>query len=164
MNVLMIKQTVPSLTTALSRGAIPSWSPTHGGYVYWEAKRGKWSKRWLELREHSLYLGKKESVSVFSFNRVWTSCTHLFVGTLQTKDGAFICTLSTFDAYLVKRIHKSPKTFVFAVKSMDNIALFENPADCVHVFSCDQEEGNMWFEKLLVARVSSRNLPSPYIP
>ena len=31
-------------TDAFSLKAIPSSSPTHSGYVEWEAKRGKWSK------------------------------------------------------------------------------------------------------------------------
>ncbi|KAG8873064.1 hypothetical protein FRB97_007049 [Tulasnella sp. 331] len=132
-NVLMAKTTPKTLCTALSRGAVPMRAPSAGGYIHWEAKKGKWSKRWLELRDQSLYLGKKE----------------------HGKDGAFMCTLSTFDAYLVKRIHKAPRPFVFAVKSTDNISLFENPADCVHIFSCDVEDGESWFQNLLLARSSA---------
>jgi hypothetical protein len=41
---------------------MPSASPLFSGYVEWEAKRGKWSKRWLQLREHSLYLSKRDNV------------------------------------------------------------------------------------------------------
>ena len=43
--------------------AIPSSSPTHSGYVEWEVKRGKWSKRFMQLREHSIWISKRESVS-----------------------------------------------------------------------------------------------------
>ncbi|KAG9035878.1 hypothetical protein FRB95_010281 [Tulasnella sp. JGI-2019a] len=132
-NVLMVKTTPMSLCTALSRNSVPPRSTPTGGYVYWEAKKGKWSKRWLELRDQSLYLGKKEN----------------------SRDGAFMCTLSTFDAYLVKHIQKAPKPFVFAVKSTDNITLFENPADCAHIFACDVEEGESWFRNLLLARSSA---------
>lgn len=40
--------------------AVPSSVPFHGGFVELEGKKGKWNKRWLELREHSLFLSKKE--------------------------------------------------------------------------------------------------------
>lgn len=42
--------------------AIPSSSPICRGFVQWEHKRGKWQKRWLELREHSLWLSKRDNV------------------------------------------------------------------------------------------------------
>jgi hypothetical protein len=44
--------------------AIPKSSPTFGGYVEWEHKRGRWTKRWLELREHGLWLSKRQGVSL----------------------------------------------------------------------------------------------------
>jgi len=28
----------------------------------WESKRGKWNKRWLRLREHSLWISKRDNV------------------------------------------------------------------------------------------------------
>lgn len=42
---------------------MPNASPIHEGTVSWEAKKGKWSKRHLRLREHSLFVSKKDSVS-----------------------------------------------------------------------------------------------------
>jgi len=50
------------MLTALSLQAIPSSSPIHSGYVEWESKRGKWSKRWLQLRGHSLWMSKHDNV------------------------------------------------------------------------------------------------------
>jgi hypothetical protein len=44
--------------------AIPKSSPTFGGYVEWEHKKGRWTKRWLELREHGLWLSKRQGVSL----------------------------------------------------------------------------------------------------
>jgi hypothetical protein len=41
------------------------------------------------------------------------------------------------------------------VKSTDNISFFENKADYLHVFCCGEKEGNVWMEKILVARVSA---------
>lgn len=32
--------------------------------------------------------------------------------------------------------------------------MWENPADSVHIFSCDPAEGERWIEKILLARVS----------
>jgi len=64
----------------------------------------------------------------------------------------FLCSLSTFDAYYVIRLHKAPKPFVFAVKSTENLSLFENTADYVHIFSCSQKDGEKFVEMLLLAR------------
>jgi hypothetical protein len=49
--------------------------------------------------------------------------------------------------------HKAPKPFVFAVKSADNLSLFENASDYVHFFSCGQKEGETWMQAILLARV-----------
>ena len=43
---------------------MPSVSPRRSGYIDWEIKRGKWTKRWLTLREHNLYLAKRDNVCV----------------------------------------------------------------------------------------------------
>jgi hypothetical protein len=53
-------------------------------------------------------------------------------GLIQGKDETFLCSLSNFDAYAITRRHKAPKPFAFAVKSSDNISLFENKADYLH--------------------------------
>ncbi|TFK52249.1 hypothetical protein OE88DRAFT_1794829 [Heliocybe sulcata] len=127
-NTLMIKRTL--LEPILRRSALPTASPMCRGYVEYEVKRGKWNKRWLELREHSLYLAKRDN----------------------GKDETFLCSLSNFDAYHVRRLHKAPKPYTFAVKSTDNLSFFENTADYVHIFSVPEKEGQMWMEKILLAR------------
>lgn len=98
----------------------------------WEHKRSKWTKRWLELREHCLWISKKQGA----------------------KDATLLCTLSNFDAYLVTRLHKSPRPFIFSMKSVQNMRLFERPQDYHHVFCCDPEEGRDWLQNILLARVS----------
>ena len=60
MNYFMLKRT--PLAAYLSAEAMPKSSPTYSGYVEWEQRRGKWTKRWLELREHSLWLSKRRGV------------------------------------------------------------------------------------------------------
>ncbi|CDO76698.1 hypothetical protein BN946_scf184975.g7 [Trametes cinnabarina] len=64
-NLLVIKKTL--LAPLLSPKAMPSASPVCSGYVHWEYKRGKWQKRWMELREHSLWLSKRDTVCLFVF-------------------------------------------------------------------------------------------------
>lgn len=104
----------------------------------------------MELREHSLWLSKR--------NTVCPTCPYvsefrdLFVFA-QGKDATFLCSLSNFDAYYVTRVHKAPKPYVFAVKSTDSLTFFENTADYVHIFSCGESEGKNWLEKILLARV-----------
>ena len=104
----------------------------------------------MELREHSLWLAKRNTV-----------CPHypfpvlFFLSIPQGKDETFLCSLSNFDVYYVTTVHKSPKPFVFAVKSTDNFSLFESATDYVHFFSCSQKEGETWMQAILLARVSS---------
>ena len=46
-----------------SSQALPTSSPVYSGWVQHEYKKGKWQKRWMELREHSLWLSKRDTVS-----------------------------------------------------------------------------------------------------
>lgn len=112
---------------------MPTSSPLFSGMVEWESKKGKWSKRWMQLREHNLYLSKRD----------------------RAKEEVFLCSLSNFDAYYVTRPCKAPKPFVFAIKSTDNLALFENSADYLHVFACQAKDGEAWMQRILLARVST---------
>ncbi|KAF9483548.1 hypothetical protein BDN70DRAFT_904143 [Pholiota conissans] len=127
-NYFMLKLT--PLASTLARSAIPSSSPTHSGYIEWESRRGKWSKRWVQLKEHSIYLSKRDN----------------------GKDEVLICSLSNFDAYQVTRPYKAPKPFTFSVKSTDKLSFFENTDDYMHTFSCSEKDGKIWMEKILIAR------------
>ncbi|KAF9452933.1 hypothetical protein P691DRAFT_755968 [Macrolepiota fuliginosa MF-IS2] len=127
-NMFVVRLT--PLGPLLSRSAIPSSSPTHAGYVEWESKRGKWSKRWLQLREHSLWISKRDN----------------------GKDQSLLCSLSNFDAYRFSRPYKSPKPFAFAIKSTDKLSFFENTSDYKHIISCSEKDGKVWMEKILLAR------------
>ena len=76
--------------------AIPSRSPTHSGYVEWEAKRGKWSKRWMQLREHSIWLSKRDNVSKYSQMAFCTLHTETiyFISRDETKFSFALCLIS----------------------------------------------------------------------
>ncbi|TFY52096.1 hypothetical protein EVJ58_g10206 [Rhodofomes roseus] len=131
LNFLVIKRTL--LSSLLSRSNLPRSSPMHSGYIQYEYKRGKWQKRWMELREHSLWLSKREG----------------------GKDSVFLCSLNNFDAFYMIRPYKgaSSKGYSWAVKSTDSLTFFENTADYVHVFHSNTEsEGKAWVEKILLAR------------
>ena len=84
----------------------------------------------MQLREHSLWLSKREG-----------------------KEQVLLCSLSNFDAYIVNRNHRAPKPFAFSVKSTDSLTFFENASDYVHNLACNEREGKVWMEKILVARV-----------
>ncbi|TEB22997.1 hypothetical protein FA13DRAFT_1640479 [Coprinellus micaceus] len=126
-NLFVLKLT--PFAVPLHRNAIPSSSPVHSGYVEWEQKRGKWSKRFMQLREHSLWISKREG-----------------------KEQVLLCSLSNFDAYIVNRNHRAPKPFAFSLKSTDSLTFFENASDYVHNLSCNERDGKLWMEKILVAR------------
>ncbi|KIY63039.1 hypothetical protein CYLTODRAFT_360597 [Cylindrobasidium torrendii FP15055 ss-10] len=127
-NIFVVK--ITPLASLLSRNNLPTSSPMHATYVEYEIKRGKWVKRWLKLKEHSLYIAKRDN----------------------GKDEQFLCSLSNFDAYYVTRISKAPKEFSFAIKSTEKMTLFENTDDYFHSFSCSKEKGEAWMENILTAR------------
>ncbi|KDQ09915.1 hypothetical protein BOTBODRAFT_36729 [Botryobasidium botryosum FD-172 SS1] len=127
-NAFMVKRT--PLAPLLLQTAIPPSLPLGNSWVQWEGKKGKWSKRWIQLREQSIFLSKRDN----------------------GKDETFLCSLSNFDVYIVTRAQKLPKPFMFAVKSTANLSLFENPSDGVHMFCCDRDQGERLVERILVAR------------
>lgn len=90
----------------------------------------------MELRDNSLWLSKRDN----------------------GKDEAFLCKLTNFDVYSVTRVMKTPKPFVFAVKSTENLSLFENTADYLHTFCCKEKEGLEWMMSILLARVSPHHV------
>jgi len=86
----------------------------------------------VELRDNGLWLSKRDN----------------------GKDEVFLCKLTNFDVYSVTRVMKTPKPFVFAVKSTENLSLFENTADYLHTFCCKEKDGLEWMMNILLARVS----------
>jgi PH domain len=121
------------LASYLSIRSVPTSSPALAGYVYLQDRKKKWSKRWLELRDHSLYHGKSD----------------------KGKDQELLCHTSSFDAYLVQpSTLKTPKAHAFALRSQDSITLFEKPdQDYVH-FLClsDPAAHRDWVKNIINAR------------
>ncbi|KAH7103303.1 hypothetical protein BKA62DRAFT_57120 [Auriculariales sp. MPI-PUGE-AT-0066] len=128
-NTFVIRQT--RLASYLAQSAVPGSSPGHSSWVEFEVKKGKWNKRWLELRENNLWVSKRDN----------------------GKDAAFLCSLSNFDVYTnVRPQHKPPK-YGFTLRSTDDLSMFENPADSLHCFcALDAREGERWIERIMVAR------------
>jgi hypothetical protein len=130
----------------LSRQALPDAPPLHAGWVEYEAKRGKWAKRWLALRPDGLYVGKREG----------------------GRGAELLCLLASFDAYVVTTPAKAPRAAVFAVKSTESLAFFEDAADYLHLFSVDEHAAEFWTQKIWLARVSRApslmNAPADGVP
>ncbi|KAJ1303344.1 hypothetical protein OPQ81_011540 [Rhizoctonia solani] len=127
-NVLIIRRS--PFCALLKPENIPSSSPLMAGWVMWISKPGKWSKRWLELKEHGLFVSKNE----------------------KGKDKTYLCNLSHFDGYVVTHVPRAPKPYVFAAKSIDITGVFEKEEDSSHIFSCDGEIGESWLARILLAR------------
>lgn len=125
-----------------------------GSWLQMETKRGKWSKRWLEIRNHSVFVGKSEKVG----HSGKTSLGKYADIVTQPRDQTFVCGLANFDAYLVPQACiaklKAPKPFAFAIKSTDKVTLFENAdQDYVHFFSVKTEaERDQWIQRILECR------------
>ncbi|KAH8822200.1 hypothetical protein DL96DRAFT_1620442, partial [Flagelloscypha sp. PMI_526] len=119
----------------LSSGRVPEASPDLTGWVEWEWKKGKWNKTWLELREHGLWITKKDGAA-----------------------SELLCSLTSFEVYtptsstLSSHKQKAPKPYVFALKSVDPVTYFEDKNDYMHTFCCKDEEGEAWVESILLAR------------
>ena len=121
------------LASALNLRSIPTSSPALAGYVYVQDRKKKWSKRWLELRDHSLFHSKSDS----------------------GKDEEHICTMSSFDVYLIQTpMQKFPKAHAFAIRSQDKISMFEKPdQDYVHFFCLSDPAAHRdWVKNILNAR------------
>ncbi|SPO29363.1 uncharacterized protein UTRI_04908_B [Ustilago trichophora] len=128
---LLIKRT--ELSPYLSIRSVPTSSPALAGYVYVQDRKKKWNKRWLELRDHGLYHAKNE----------------------KGKDETSICQISTFDVYLVDSgVVKMPKANGFALRSQDQITMFEKPdQDYIHYFCLtDPAAHRDWVRAILNAR------------
>lgn len=127
---LLLKQT--ELAPYLSLRAVPSVSPTLAGYVYVRDRKGKWSKRWLELRDHSIYHAKSD----------------------KGKDEVFVCHLSSFDVYLADGgVTKAPKAHSFCLRSQDKISMFENKDDYLHYFCLSDPSAHRdWIRAITNAR------------
>ena len=127
----LLKRT--ELSPYLSIRSVPMSSPALAGWVYVQDRKKKWSKRWLELRDHALFHAKSEKL----------------------KDEVLICQMSAFDVYLVdtNRI-KTPKAHAFALRSQDKITMFEKPdQDYIHYFSLSDPAAHRdWVRAIMNAR------------
>ncbi|WWC59133.1 uncharacterized protein I303_101681 [Kwoniella dejecticola CBS 10117] len=95
--------------------AVPTNPPMLGQWVQYEAKKGKWTKKWLETRGGQVFLAKNE----------------------KNKDEVHFNTLF-FDIYAITRGYDSPRPSTFMLKRVEPAANFEDPQDYAHVFSCDE--------------------------
>ncbi|KAG7088122.1 hypothetical protein E1B28_012147 [Marasmius oreades] len=129
-NIFMLKWT-PGWEKILRREEIPPSAPTYSGYLEYEVRRGKWNKRWLVLRDHCLFISKRDNC----------------------KDQVLLCSLSNFDVYhFTNPPSKIPKEYAFGLKSTDKMSLFEDTNDYMHLFCCREGEGEKWVQRIRIAR------------
>ncbi|KAJ8080300.1 hypothetical protein PM082_017132 [Marasmius tenuissimus] len=129
-NAFMIKWT-PGWEKMLRREAIPVAAPTYSGYLEYEVRRGKWNKRWLVLKDHCLYISKRDNC----------------------KDQTLLASLSNFDIYhFIHPPSKTPKEYAFGIKSTDKMSLFEDTNDYMHIFCTREGEGEKWMQRIRIAR------------
>ncbi|BGP28973.1 hypothetical protein JCM10296v2_000709 [Rhodotorula toruloides] len=104
------------------------------GQIQLEVKKGKWSKRTLELKDGTVTYSKSE----------------------KGKDSTILCQLASFDVFLVsgqaaERL-KAPKPYVFALKSRLTRAHFEEASEWCHFLSTKTpEEAASWVKTILEA-------------
>lgn len=93
-------------------------------WLSYMVKPGKWSKRWIMMRDGAILGAKKD--------------------TKKDKDFQHICHLSDFDIYdptptTASNVLKCPKRHCFAIKSQQKASLFQNTSDWVHYFATNDK-------------------------
>ncbi|GAA5827293.1 hypothetical protein JCM3770_006117 [Rhodotorula araucariae] len=137
-NALFFRRT--TMWPILSTHARPHPPGPKFGAVQLEVKKGKWSKRFLTLKDGTLSYSKSE----------------------KGKDATTLCQLSNFDVFLVSAEQanklKAPRPFVFALKSRLTRAHFEETSEWCHFLATKTpEEAASWVKSITEAGV--RALP-----
>lgn len=120
---------------ALASLAIQKRAMTAGTWssnLFFELKPGKWSKKYVILKENGIYFCSNE----------------------KGKDEVFLCTLANFDIFYVASSRvKAPKPFAFGVKSLNKYSFFETKSDFIHYFACKDENTQLeWIRRVYDAR------------
>ncbi|CAB4424171.1 unnamed protein product [Rhizophagus irregularis] len=113
-NALVLKKYINRncLTLEGFKNAVP---PMFGS-LHLEVKKNKWQKRHFFIRDGTVYHCKDAK------------------GNNET----LLCSLASFDVYtFTKTVRKSPTKFIFALKSQDKVAMFENPDDYIRYLCAD---------------------------
>ena len=104
-------------------------------WINYMVKPGKWSKRWITMRDGAILMAKKDTAK-------------------KDKDFQHICHLSDFDIYdptptTASNVLKCPKRHCFAIKSQQKASLFQNTSDWVHYFSTNDRNIYTTWQNLL---------------
>ncbi|KAM0748719.1 hypothetical protein T439DRAFT_291712 [Meredithblackwellia eburnea MCA 4105] len=133
-NILIIRRT-PLYSVLGAQSRLPSRN--QADFVQLEGKKGKWSKRYLAIKDGALVHSKSE----------------------KGKDATPVCQLSSFEAFIlaphmIDQV-KPPKPFVFALKSILPRAHYENAEEYCHYISVkSQEEADQWVEAITATKVT----------
>ncbi|RGB40029.1 hypothetical protein C1646_619677, partial [Rhizophagus diaphanus] len=130
-NALVLKKYINRncLTLEGFKNAVP---PMFGS-LHLEVKKNKWQKRHFFIRDGTVYHCKDAK------------------GNNET----LLCSLASFDVYtFTKTVRKSPTKFIFALKSQDKVAMFENPDDYIRYLCADHlDKMKDWVLSLRAAKV-----------
>ncbi|GBC17338.1 uncharacterized protein OCT59_026110 [Rhizophagus irregularis] len=113
-NALVLKKYINR--NCLTLGGFKNAVPPMFGSLHLEVKKNKWQKRHFFIRDGTVYHCKDAK------------------GNNET----LLCSLASFDVYtFTKTVRKSPTKFIFALKSQDKVAMFENPDDYIRYLCAD---------------------------
>ncbi|KAI7944007.1 hypothetical protein MJO28_011535 [Puccinia striiformis f. sp. tritici] len=111
-------------------------SGVHGGNLWCELKPGKWTKKYVLLRDNSVYLCSND----------------------KGKDEMLLCTMEKFDVYSIpdwahKSLKNVPRDHSFGLKSLNKFSFFEHKSDFIHKFSCKDKLVQLeWIRRLYDSR------------
>ncbi|CED82318.1 hypothetical protein [Phaffia rhodozyma] len=139
LNAFVIKRCL--MSGQLNINNIPGQRPNIiGSCKLWQCKKNKWSKRFVEIRDGVVWVCKND----------------------RGKDEQYLCALSAFDIYtLTKPIPKAPSGRIWCLKSQDKAAFFEDPADYMHLFVCDERAFDSIHRRTFSARSQALTVSNP---
>ncbi|WFD01258.1 hypothetical protein MYAM1_004020 [Malassezia yamatoensis] len=116
---------------------LPSFSAALGGWVSIQTEPRKWSKRWIELREHALFTAMSESVRYLQLT--------------QGKHASPLCAMIDVDLYLIDSSRSAlSKPFGFALRRVGTQTIHNRTV--AYITQSDEAAHHDWVKGILNAR------------
>ncbi|KAJ3368475.1 hypothetical protein GGF31_006294 [Allomyces arbusculus] len=124
--------------SSLTPNALKIFYPPVSGWLHWEAKRGQFKKRYIELRPGAEVPGGSPANST-------DGVATLYVRSAQDKPATVLCTLAHYDVYTpIAPRKRAPTRYCFAVKAQHRLGIHDEPLEASYIhFFCTEDQTSM---------------------
>ncbi|KAJ3363719.1 hypothetical protein GGF32_003756 [Allomyces javanicus] len=124
--------------SSLTPNALKIFYPPVAGWLHWEAKRGQFKKRYVELRPGAEVPGGSPANST-------DGVATLYVRSAQDKPATVLCTLAHYDVYTpIAPRKRAPTRYCFAVKAQHRLGIHDEPLEASYIhFFCTEDQASM---------------------